>query len=208
MPILEINSFLAGPMPSQMAAVSTTIFPDIWTDDNVIEIPVYAVTGQRMSAYGPGSRIYVQYQFVNGYPNTLLANAPIQGATSLITQSALGIYPGSQLTIYDFGATETVIVAPNYIGGIGLSSTTIPLVSPLLFGHAIGTSVSGLPATAKKAAILAVSGHIKTRGGGGLVMDAVSEDRVSKEEGGEAGGLQDLAMAAAMLRTFGIRYFA
>lgn len=211
-PIREIEYFNLGLFPSGMASLSNSVIGDIWTEENIIWIPAYLSenSGGRtgVSFFGPGDKVFCQFQYVNGYANTLLSGNVSAGGTSIPVKSSLGIYPGMQLTIYDIGFTETILVDSSYVGGVG-ASTTIPLQvgTTLQFNHSSGVSVSDLPATAKKAAILATSAHIKTRGGGAMIMESVTEENPGKEESGEAGGVEDLALAASLLQKFRINYY-
>ena len=207
MPIQEIESIKFGRIPSQMVSINPANYADIYAEENVVFIPAIVST-TATSSFGPGDKVYGQLTYVNGFANTLLANAPAAAATSLQVKSALAIYPGTQLVIYDLAKTETVTVAANYVGGIGLSSTTIPLASGLLFAHSIGVAISALPPLAKKAAILATSAFIKTRGGGAMIMDAIVSENPSRVELGEAGAMQDLKMAADHLKSYRNMYFA
>lgn len=207
-PITEITSFSVGLYPSGMVAISANSYGDIWSEDNIIEVPVdYAQTSGTIAVFGPGDKVYCQWQYVNGWANTLLNGNAAQGATSIVVNSSLGIYAGMQLTIYDLAKTETITVDSSYADGQG-SSTTIPLLSgtSLLFQHNSGVSVSALPGDVKKAAILATSGHIKTRGSGALEMASMDTDP-SKEVRGEAEALEDLATAAAFLTPFKLSYY-
>ena len=196
-PILEVQTFQVGLVPSQMQSILSGA--DMWIDDNVIHVPVMAATSlpPRVALFGPGDHVFAQWTHVNGYANTLLASPAVAGATSIVVRSQLGIYPGTYLVIYDSGLTETVQVGSTYVP----PATTIPLTSGLLFNHqTVGISVSNLPPVAKKASVLWTTGLIKTRGAAGIVLDRVGEQpsHVSSEEGG---GLEDIALAESMLST-------
>jgi hypothetical protein len=203
MPILEIDSFLVGGVPSALAAVTTAAAADAWVSRCTIRMPV--IVANYVAAFGVGDRVYCQWTYVNGYPNTLLAVDAAAGATSIIVQSSLGIYPGKQLTIYDLGITESITVASSYVGGFG-SSTTIPLVSGLVTGHSAGVAVSALPSDVKKAAVLMTTAMIKTRGSGAMVMESLDDERPGRSETGSA--LEEIALAESMLVSFVNPYFA
>lgn len=199
-PVLEVISFSVGLIPSQMQAIVAG--SDAWVEDNVLHMPVFLATTlpPRTSLFGPGDRVFCQWTHVNGYVCTLLSAGAHAGDTSLHLQSPLGIYPGTSLTIYDSGRTETVQVASTYASSTGAGPVTVPLVGTLANDHlTVGISVSNLPARAKKAVILATSAFIKVRGVGGLVLDEVMSGH-PKESTGEQGGLEDLALAEMLLQ--------
>lgn len=201
-PVQEVDSFQVGLVPSQMQTILAGT--DMWIDDNVIHVPVMAATSlpPRVALFGPGDRVFCQWTYVNGYANTLLAAVAAAAATSLSLRSPLGIYAGTSLTIYDSGLSEVVQVASGYVSNTGPGPVTVPLVSPTLNQHlTVGISVSALPPTVKKAAILWTTALIKTRGAAGIVLDRVG-GRADKVSGEEGGALEDIALAETMLTPF------
>lgn len=142
---------------------------------------------------------YGQWTYIAGWPNTPLAANCAQGATNLTVTSALGIYPGSLLTIYDADLTEQVTVAPTYVPG----STTIPLVSGTLFAHttASGASLSAMPPAIKQAVIALGVALIKTRGAEAFAMSGIMEQAGKKEEA-TPGGIEEFDLAADLLSPF------
>lgn len=207
-PILEVDSFSIGLIPSQLTPLTSA--PDGWVEDNVICMPVVfgaaTIAPRQLTAYSFGSRVYVQYTYVNGYPNTLLTATAAQGAMAISLRSALGVYAGTSLVIYDSGLTETVVVAPTYVSTTGPGPTSVPIVSGLLNPHLAGVSVSALPANVKQAAILATTAFIKVRGTGGLVLDEIRSG-TPKESSGEQGGLEDLALAEMLLQRYVLPFY-
>jgi len=169
-PILEVSAVSVGFTPSTMTALSSLADVEI-SPHGVVTIPVYTTNPPVTygSSFGSGSRPLVNVTWVNGWPNTTLAGATIVGASSLTVTSALGVYPGTTLTVYDVsttGGTEHVTVASSYVTG----STTLPLVAPMGFAHATGISVSNLPPVVKEATILLTTALIQTRGADALVL--------------------------------------
>ncbi len=203
-PVLEVDSFSIGLLPSQMTAVTSTAAADAYIEDNTIWMPAIAspTSPPRMSAYGIGDRVFCQYTYVNGYANTLLNATAAAGATSLSLRSPLGIYPLTTLVIYDSGLSETVQVASSYVASTGAGPVTVPLVSATVNQHlTVGISVSALPPNVKKAAVLWTTALIKTRGAAGVVLDSIDghPDKMATEEGG---GLEDIALAESMLSRY------
>lgn len=208
-PVLEVVSCSMGLSPSTMAPITSAA--DGWIEDNVIHMPVVLGTAtnppRQLNVVGAGGWVYVKWVHVNGYANTLLAATAHASDTVLQLRSPLGIYPGTNLVIYDSGRTETIVVASTYVSSTGAGPMSVPLVAPLIYDHlTIATSVSALPARAKKAAILATTAFIKVRGTGGLVLDEIASGR-PKEASGEQGGLEDLALAEELLQPLVLPYF-
>jgi hypothetical protein len=196
-PVLEVDSFLIGATPSALAAVTVAAAADAWIEDNTITMPAFLSAGRDGVAWGLGLgvRVYCQWTYVNGFVNTLSAAATSVGDLSLSVQNPLGIYPGTELTIYDSGQTENVTVGPGYAAG----SASLPLSTALLFSHAAGISVSALPPAVKEAAVLATSSMIKTRGADSLRMDSATG---SAGAGGGEPGADDLIDAENLLTRF------
>ncbi len=169
-PVLEVSAISVGATPSMLTALSSladvVIFPH-----GVIEVPLW--NGLPTLPYpfqGLGQRPLVQVTYVNGWPNTTLAAPATAGGSNVTVASALGIYPGTMLTIYDVTAgTEPVTVAPTYTPG----STTVPLTAPLAFAHTAGVSISNLPPRIKEATVLLASVLIQTRGDDAIVIDSI-----------------------------------
>lgn len=193
-PILEIDSFMVGPRPSLMGAIDPGAAADAWIEDNTIRMPAYLSTGRDGVVWGIGlgMRVYCQWTYVNGYCNTALAAAATAGAATISVTNALGIYPGTTLTVYDAGTTEEILVDASYAGG-----TEIPLVSPLQSSHEQTISVSAMPPVLKQAAVHATNGYIRARGADTLSMDTLEMSHV----GGEP-GQDDLVEAETLLATF------
>ncbi len=206
-PILEVLSFSLGPLPSQMQALTSAA--DGFVQDNTIWMPTIYGSSAAPRTIGPsyGGRVWCRWTYVNGYPNTTLASVATAGATSISVASALGIYPGTSLVVYDSGLTETVQVAATFTPTTAAGPTSVPLVTGLLYDHqTVGRSVSALPPNMKKAAILATTALIKTRGSAGLVMESVSGG-TPRMDATEQGGLEDLAMAAELLGRYVLPFY-
>jgi hypothetical protein len=208
-PVQEIDSFFIGATPSRVQAVSAAAAADAWFQDNVIWMPVIVAGSSPpfVSQFGPGDRVFCRWSYVNGYVCTLLSATAHAGDTSLQLQSPLGVYAGTNLTIYDSGRTETIVVASTYTSSTGPGPATVPLVGALASDHlTVGISVSNLPARAKKAAVLATSAFIKTRGSAGLVLESIDAHAV-KEATDEGGAIADLALAEMQLQPLVLPYY-
>lgn len=197
-PVLEVSAVQVGYTPSQMTALSSLADVAIY-QSGVIEVPVWALTTLN-DVWDPGflssgSRPIVQVSYVNGWPNTLTSSAATAGASTLGVTSALGIYPGTVLTVYDGASTEQVQVAPSYT----LGALTLPLTAPLAFAHAAGVSVSSLPPKVKEAAILLTTALIQTRGNDAIILTTTEEpEKTSGEYGASA---ETIALAMDLLES-------
>lgn len=179
-PVLQLTSASLTPIDGG-TAVPVTVSTAIVERTRII-LPTTATLGTstvgplQFGTAGPLQDAYAQFGYVAGWPNTILTATATQGATSIQVQSALGIYAGSTLTIYDGLNTETVTVANGYVSG-----TTLPLTTGLLNTHTYtagaqnNISVSALPPAVKEAIVLLTTALIKVRGAEAFAMAAIRE---------------------------------
>jgi hypothetical protein len=175
-PIVALVSLNIG---SDSQNLTTVPDPSIaWLEESQVVFP-YANANLTWSSAGPigfgaatssRSPVFLNYTYVNGYANTTIATAASASATSITVANGAGIVAGQMLTIYDGVNTEQVTVASTYTFG----STTVPLTHGLTYAHAVGVSVSALPAAVKQAAILLTSAFLKIRGDASLVMSVTT----------------------------------
>jgi hypothetical protein len=202
-PLVEVTNVNLGSNAAGMAAL--TDLSGLWIQRKTVRIPT---AGRALSA-SPGSfmsqaagaasgYLLAQVSYVNGYANTTIAGDVAAAAQSLVVDSALGIFPGLTLTIYDGAATETVTVAASYVQG----STTVPLLAPLLKAHVDGTAVSALPRAIKQAVICLVSHLIKTRGAESVAFSTVSGGPASIEKDSPPGRSAEYKSAVDLLKPF------
>lgn len=197
-PILEVDAISIGVVASQLAPLDTNDAANIWIDGQRIFVPVSLMPAPGVwapSAIAPGNRLFVVFTYVNGFPNTTVAVAANAATvpTTVTVSSALGIYAGSQLNIYDGANTELVTVT-----SVAGNVVTVPA---LAHSHAVGVSVSGLPPAVKQAAISLTSCLIKTRGTQAIAMASI-DDQPSKKEKLESGGGEDEDIARDLLIPF------
>jgi len=122
-------------------------------------------------AWGAGQMQFCQYTYVNGFANTFTSAAITAGDTSLTVDSAVGLYAGMTVTIWDGAKDEQFVISSSWDG----TSLTIPTVSPLIYSHTTDTNVSTMPATVKQAVIHFIVAMAKERGAGGLVINELGE---------------------------------
>jgi hypothetical protein len=212
-PFRELDSFSVGPVPSRMAPIIDPA--DVWLQGRkVLVVPVAGTTSNAVSRsvfalYGPvrpGTRVYIQWSYWNGWFHSTLASASLASATSLtltmaLPQSAAGV----SLTIPDAANTETVQVASTFTGG-----TVIPLVNPTVYAHpSLGKSiplpqsitVTELPPKIRQATISLTSCLIKVRGTQAEVMPNIG-GAPSREALIEGGGLEDYQVAVDLLEVY------
>jgi hypothetical protein len=175
-PVIEVSAFAWGPLIGQTNSVpisSTNCF--IERDTIIMQAYGAAQTNQvaGMQAFSwvmqmpYDDEFYVQYTYVNGYPNTFTTASAAAGASSIVVTDSTGLYPSMQIQIWDGMNDEYIQIAATYDG----ESLTIPLVNPLTYAHGIGTNVSAIPAAVKQACIHFVVGMVKQRGQGGIMLD-------------------------------------
>lgn len=174
-PILEVRSFSVGWGPgANLLSIPLT------ADNCEIEREQFVITSTGALGLlngslsfaggfnGPGSRVFVQYEYVSGWANSFLSAGSLAGASSIAVVDSTGFYPGQFFTIWD---------APNdeYCQVRSVSGNTITTQNPTLYAHGAGVNASTLPQTVKQACIHFVVGIVKQRGAGGLVIGDAGE---------------------------------
>ena len=199
-PLVEVTAVSLGWAAGQLSAL--TDLTGLWLQRKVVRIPVgpslISGAGYVFTAPARYGSVFAQVAYVNGYANTTLAGAVSAAATSLTVASALGIFPGLPMTIYDdaVAKTEMVTVANTYVQG----STTVPLTSALVNAHASGTSISALPRAAKQAVIALTTHLIKTRGAESMALASVSGGPAMQQVA--AGSTEEYDLAVDLLHPF------
>jgi hypothetical protein len=171
-PIVALIDLQYGFYPNQMTTVSDP--SQAWLEEQEVIFPygnmAYSQSSQGSLGFGFTSNgraeTFLKYTYINGYANAVLTAQATAGATTLTVDNGLGIVAGEMLNLYDGASTERVTVASNYTFG----STTVPLTAPLVNTHAVGVSVSNLPAAIKEAAILMTTAYLKIRGDASMTM--------------------------------------
>lgn len=165
-PIVEVLSLAIGNNPSSLTPVTdlTSLIIEPWR----FTLPGgQAGIGNLPSvSMRPGSDLWAQWSYINGYPATVLTAATIGGDTSITVKDATGIRANqSILTIEDGKWMEQV--TPTAIFG------DVLIVDPLLYPHQAATGVTELPDAIKEAALLVISRLHDTWS---LTMNSVSMD--------------------------------
>lgn len=200
-PVIALLSLAYGTDPNNLI-----LAPDCsiaWIENQEIIFPYASssvtYTSQGPLAFGfpstPTAETFIRYTYINGYANTVIVTATA-GQSSLIVENGAGFRAGSTYKIYDGLATENVTVASSYTFG----SNTIPLNSPLLYSHAPGISISGLPPAVKEAAILVTTAMLKVRGDNSMIMNVTTQPSVAIPGSQNIG--EDMALAKELLATY------
>jgi hypothetical protein len=204
-PIIEVTGVSYGGSPNALTPL--TDLSSLWVESTEFLAPLLGLTGWSNSFVGPlgfsavrpGQTVFAQWSYVAGWPNTTLVAAATAGATQVTVTNAVGVTPGTQLTVYDGAQTEMVTVASTYIPG----ATILPLAAGLQFAHSqTGISVSALPPAVKQAVILLTSALIRTRGASALVMQSVRGDVGRQQAKSESGGIEEIDLADELLAPF------
>lgn len=174
-PILEVRDVQVGWNPgSNLQDIPLS------ADNLFIERHQFILTNNSsygLSGYGLGfaggnanymSQQFVQYTYVNGWPNTFTSAQVSAGSSTVSVNDTTGMYAGQYLTIWDGQDDEYVQIA-----SVGTNSVT--LVNPTKYRHGSGVNISALPAAVKQAVIHFVVAMIKQRGQGGLVLSEIGE---------------------------------
>jgi hypothetical protein len=201
-PIVALLELNVGFQPNNLTAVNDP--SQAWLEEGQVVFPLSSLptntSSQGPLGFGfpssPRVETYINYTYVNGYANTEVSTLANAGSSTLVVADGTGFQAGEQFTIYDGANTERVTVASNYV----FDSNTIPLTAPLAFSHAVGVSVSALPAAIKQACILVTSTFLKIRGDASLVMEVTSTPRQQIPDAQNMGS--DLAIAKQLLAPF------
>lgn len=207
-PVRQVTALAYGTTPQTMQ--NLTDLSGTWVEDSrgiVVSMVPHNATFNSLLQFGPVGRtdteLYVQYQYVAGYANTVLTGSVTAGSQTIAVADSTGFtapssgivgpIPGSTARIWEPGYEEAVAVANGFTAG----SLNIPLASPLANAHAAGAIVSEFPPEVRQAIIChAVALLIRE--------DVAAEEPWSgtpfgptarrSERGGKAGGLVDHAM--------------
>lgn len=211
-PILEVQAFNYSVPGAGFTQTQVTPAGNIWIEPQQFIVQpnaTYSWNTQKWSntystnyggAWPTGittQQYLCEWTYVNGFPNTATAASVNAGDTSITVTSGIGVYPGTQLTIFDAPHDEYVVVADTYTPG----DKVIPLTAPVLFDHEVERSVTNLPNAVKEAAILMTTALIKERGSGALIaqdMGVITTVDTARAQGSQG----DIALAKEMLSHF------
>lgn len=181
-PIREVLSLSFGVSPDNMTEV--TLDSTVWVEQRRIVVPASLVGGAVFSTTFPrpataGRTVLAQISYVNGFPNTTLAADASGSSLSLV--DATGVLPGDVLGVYDeTDGIQVATVDPSWVPATGAQD--VPVTTSV--NATAKTSVSALPPAVKQAAIHVVTGLLKSRGAGSLVMRAANEPGATSKDGG------------------------
>lgn len=172
-PIVEVLAVSVGTDPNNLTPLSNlqNMIIDPWR----ITVPPSAGVSFR-----PGSRVWAQWTYVNGYPVTTLATAAAAGDTQLHLTDATGVVANeTALMLQDGRWFETAIAA-------SVSGNTIDLVDPLFYAHQKGVGANALPDDIQEAALILVSRLHNTWS---LAMGAITHDGTGARKNSKAPGI-------------------
>jgi hypothetical protein len=179
-PIISLESFSYGPYPGSLTPIQDPSYA--WFENQQLIIPLSQIQTNWSSSgplgFGGGlgatSVVFTEYQYVAGFVNTLTVTA-VAAASSLVVADGTGIVAGQRLRIFDGSKSEQVTVASTYTYG----STTVPLVTPLVYSHDPGATIGNLPNAIKQACILITTAFIKARGDNSMTMQITTQPTAS-----------------------------
>jgi hypothetical protein len=203
-PILEVQSFTYGAIPTGVGSAASIISQgNIWIEPQEFIVAPSGLIGLGLNAprgIGP-QEYYCIYQYVNGFPNTTLSASVAAGSFSASVQSGLGVYPGTQMTLFDSPYDEQITVASNFTP----DTAFIPFATGLMYQHGAGATLTNLPKSVKQACILATTAFIKERGSGALIAADIGE--ITRTQSGFAQGAGgDWAQAKELLNPLKQQY--
>lgn len=152
-----------------------------------------------LGSAGRTGQILAKLTSVSGWPNTTIVSGGNAGSTALTVLSGAGFTPavGSEvaeqtITIYDADHTEIITVSA--VNGNVLTC------SALVYAHAAGVAISGMPADVKQVAIDATTAFIRSRSTDAVTMDQTTPGAPT---GVDPVGAAMLGRAARMLLDYG-----
>lgn len=215
-PILEVASFSYG--LSGQAAASITPAGNCWIEPQQFIVQQTGGTfpfngfstqfgaGSGWGGFGiaGGAQYQCTWSYVSGWPTSTLAASVAAGSNSIQPVSVTGIYPGTQLTIYDLPFDESFIVSSSYVPG----SAVVPINQTLQYNHAAGVMVTNLPPAIKQATISATTALIKQRGSGAMIVSDIGDQRTIDQGSGTGVKSQDSdwALAQELLQPFQVKF--
>lgn len=163
-PVRSVTALAWGANPQDMTALPS--LSQTWVEDArgiVISLLPYSAHYIGSLQFGPVARpdaqLFIEFQYVAGYANTVLASSAAAAATSITVADPtgfaapatgiVGTLAGSTARIWDAGNEEAVTVGAGYTAG----NPTIPLTAPLLNAHSAGVVVSEFPPEIRQAII-------------------------------------------------------
>lgn len=203
-PVLEVDSFLAGPSPSTLAAITDPA--DMFLiGRTTLSVPVAGISGNSVGQLQfpgplmPGDRAYCQWGYWNGWPHSQLAHSIATSDTQVqVTTTQPAALAGRVITIWDGVNTEQLTVAATFAGG-----TAIPIVGNPQSAHVLPAApasimVSTFADDVRQATVSLTSALIKARGAEAYEMENVGQEP-TKEQLIEGGGMEDLSIAVDLL---------
>ena len=218
-PIVEVLGIDVGADPSQVASIGPQAAATVRIGRRVVTVPY----GVGFVAGRPGDtsllypnrwagKLYAVWSYVNGYPHTKLALDVAAAATSCVVEATngagglWGVFPGTELTVYDGDLTETVSVQSVLPGTPTATLTTTAFAN----AHVAPASPDFLPVTAvpadiQQAVISLTTMLIKTRGARAMVMPQVPGAQPRRQDLAQAGAMEDWEIAQLLLTPYMVR---
>jgi hypothetical protein len=194
-PVLAVDTVTAGLQPGSQIPLEQG--PDWSLEGRILRVP----TSFCGMAQARPDKVYATVRYVNGWANAVLTSAPMAGDSSITVNNALGIMPGMTLSLSGSTASEFVVVDPSFVPSLSMNPTTVPLMSPLSFGYAIGDVFTSFPPDVKLAVIFLTAGIIKARGTKALVMGSTRSAPETETSESEVNA-QEMQMAEEILSSY------
>ena len=176
-PVIAVTSFMWGSNPGALSNLALTS-ANVYTEEEEIIILPWNSNGTTVQYTGTdayswlisddnSSEYYTVFSYINGWPNSFTTTSTTAGASGVTLGDVTGIYPGTNITVWDGLNDEYCQVASNYVAGTSLVTFT----NPLRFPHGIGVNVSAMHPSVKQACIHFTIAMVKARGQGGFIID-------------------------------------
>jgi hypothetical protein len=209
-PIVSVNGVSFGSDPAYLSTL--TDLSSVWPENQSVIVPLQAVLSAGWS--GPlqfggaraGSRVYVALTYVAGYAVSTLSGAVLATETVLPVADATGFMPGQLVRVEQGGAptgqgsTQAALVqAKAVVLSADTIANTVTLSAPVGLAFQSGAAVTAMPEEVQQACVYVVTGLLKQRGSGALVMRGGNSATVGK---GDEPGAEEFDIAEAILSMY------
>ena len=181
-PVIAVSAFSWGSNPGALSSLSLTP-SNVWAEEEEIVISPWNSNGTTATYYGTDAyawlvsddnsgEYYTEFTYINGWPNSFTTTSTASGVSSVNLVDPTGIYPGTQITVWDGLNDEYCQVSPTYVPG----TPTVTFTNPLAYSHGKGVNVSAMHPSVKQACIHFTVGMVTQRGQGGIVLNEMGAE--------------------------------
>jgi hypothetical protein len=210
-PVVAVTGISFGPDPANLSALAD--LSSVWVENQSVIAPMTSLlaggwTGPlQFGTARPGSRVFVSLSYVAGYGVTVLSG-PLTGVETVIpVRDVTGFMPGQQVRVEQGGAPSGVgsgqtplTSSTAVVASVDPVAGTVTVSKPIGSAYAAGAAFTAMPEEVEQACIYVVTGLLKQRGAGALVMKGGNAATVKRD--GEEPGAEEFDSAEAILALY------